>query len=548
LFDALPEAFGSHRVLEAIGSGRFGPVYRARHDATGLEVVIKVFDQELTPEQAARLAASFEKLGQFPLNHPSIVPILSAGTAGELVWVAEPWFDAVPLDSIMQRDGALPVAEVLVRVTHAAAALDFAAAVGIHHGALHPRDILVSGEQTLVAGLGVLQALNDAGLDVPMEGAYVSAQRARGLEVSAADDIFSLAAVAFELVQGSPVPARGDLRSAPPPAGFDAARFTDVLERALSAEAGDRPSSALAFAAALQETVVPHHAPAPAAAPSPRVAAVKKPAPVPVADFDSEAVDRPTEPAPPVNSDHGLSIRYSEPAAVADLPLRAADPESPPRAARGHAELSTTDADAPPRRQGSASEYGSWFAISATLAIGLLMGFAGGYVAGQREATPNPYAAERPVARNGPAGADGDSRGESATATGGRDFSESVVAPPSGTERRDRNGTGPAQGQSVRPPAASSDRPSDSPRAGEGSSEAERPNPSAPGVLQVDSRPRGARVFLDGRLVGTTPLVVDEVRPGAHAVRIDLIGHRRWVTTVDVAPGQRQKVAASLER
>jgi hypothetical protein len=67
-------------------------------------------------------------------------------------------------------------------------------------------------------------------------------------------------------------------------------------------------------------------------------------------------------------------------------------------------------------------------------------------------------------------------------------------------------------------------------------------------VLQVDSRPRGARVFLDGRLVGTTPLVVDEVRPGAHAVRIDLIGHRRWVTTVDVAPGQRQKVAASLER
>jgi hypothetical protein len=55
-------------------------------------------------------------------------------------------------------------------------------------------------------------------------------------------------------------------------------------------------------------------------------------------------------------------------------------------------------------------------------------------------------------------------------------------------------------------------------------------------------------VFLDGRLVGTTPVVLQDVPPGPHAVRIDLVGHRRWVTTIDLAPGARQRVAASLER
>jgi hypothetical protein len=77
---------------------------------------------------------------------------------------------------------------------------------------------------------------------------------------------------------------------------------------------------------------------------------------------------------------------------------------------------------------------------------------------------------------------------------------------------------------------------------------AARPDPTAPGELQVESRPRGARVFIDGRLVGTTPMLVQDVRPGAHAVRIDLAGHRRWVTTVTLGPGERQRVAASLER
>ena len=70
----------------------------------------------------------------------------------------------------------------------------------------------------------------------------------------------------------------------------------------------------------------------------------------------------------------------------------------------------------------------------------------------------------------------------------------------------------------------------------------------ASGSLQVDSRPDGARVMLDGRLVGTTPVVVPDVRTGTHRLRVERDGYQAWVTAVEVPSSDRVRVAASLER
>ena len=67
------------------------------------------------------------------------------------------------------------------------------------------------------------------------------------------------------------------------------------------------------------------------------------------------------------------------------------------------------------------------------------------------------------------------------------------------------------------------------------------------GTVMVNSRPGGADVYVDGRLVGATPLTLDDVRPGSHAVRLVRAGYREWTTTVDVTAGQEVLVAASLE-
>ena len=79
-----------------------------------------------------------------------------------------------------------------------------------------------------------------------------------------------------------------------------------------------------------------------------------------------------------------------------------------------------------------------------------------------------------------------------------------------------------------------------------------RPRPSRTtqptiGALFVDSHPSGAQVFVDGALVGRTPLLLNDVRSGEHRVRLALPMHRTWATSVDVTGGERTRVAASLE-
>jgi hypothetical protein len=69
----------------------------------------------------------------------------------------------------------------------------------------------------------------------------------------------------------------------------------------------------------------------------------------------------------------------------------------------------------------------------------------------------------------------------------------------------------------------------------------------AGGALAVDSRPAGANVFLDNRLIGTTPLALENLAEGEHIVRLEREGYRPWTSSVRVAGGERSRIAASLE-
>jgi hypothetical protein len=75
-----------------------------------------------------------------------------------------------------------------------------------------------------------------------------------------------------------------------------------------------------------------------------------------------------------------------------------------------------------------------------------------------------------------------------------------------------------------------------------------RTPPAYSGSIYVDSRPQGARVFIDGRSVGVTPLTVPDVKIGSHVVRLELADHRHWSTTTRVTSGQEVRVTGSLER
>jgi serine/threonine-protein kinase len=74
--------------------------------------------------------------------------------------------------------------------------------------------------------------------------------------------------------------------------------------------------------------------------------------------------------------------------------------------------------------------------------------------------------------------------------------------------------------------------------------------PAPPGVapLTVESRPAGAKVFIDGRLVGTTPLVLPDVMVGEHALYLDHDGYQRWSSAIRIVTTERNRVTASLDR
>jgi hypothetical protein len=81
------------------------------------------------------------------------------------------------------------------------------------------------------------------------------------------------------------------------------------------------------------------------------------------------------------------------------------------------------------------------------------------------------------------------------------------------------------------------------------------PTPATPGttgrfsgILVLDSRPPGAKIFLDGILVGTTPMLLQAVRAGEHAVRMERDGYKNWSSSVRVVASERNRVTAALER
>ena len=175
------------------------------------------------------------------------------------------------------------------------------------------------------------------------------------------------------------------------------------------------------------------------------------------------------------------------------------------------------------------------FAVISALLVGLIAGFAGGYFVAQRtDPIPPPRSAAEAVAP------------VPTTAVQPQTYTDAPVS----EEIR----------ESAQPEPSNSDvgRASPKPLSGEGGSglpggpDTVRPTGviSTPisGSLQIASRPAGAQVFVDDLRVGVTPMWLADVSVGAHRVRIELPGFRRWATTVNVGSGARARVGASLER
>ena len=247
-----PPAFGRFKLLHQIGAGVLGPVFRTHDPEHERLVAVKAFTIDLTPEQAATLADELTRLAEVGIDAPYLSAPIAAGIEAFVPYVAVPYVSGESLDAAIRQYGPAPAGDAMRLITHVADALDAAALAGVHHGSLHPRDIIVTPGETHVTGVGVAQALGRVGLHGPIRRPYVAPEREAGDAWGTPADIYALAAIAYEVLTGrralpgtdQPLPGLADLRVR------DAAALREIIEAAFDPDPGRRPARACDFAAA----------------------------------------------------------------------------------------------------------------------------------------------------------------------------------------------------------------------------------------------------------------------------------------------------------
>jgi len=251
---APPPSFGPFRVLHQIGIGALGPVFRTYEPTRDRLIAVKVFRLDVTPEQAQTLADELSRAAEAGLFHPSIVEPIAAGVEGTVAYRAEEYVAAESLDAAMRHYAPASLEKALPFITQLAGAIDFARSAGVGHGALHLRDIFITPDEARASGFGVVEALERVGLRAPVRRPYSAPERIAGETWGTPADVFSLGAIAYELLTGRRPAGIGEQIG--PLAGDNVGEFADslraVLARAMDDDPARRYQSALGFASALE--------------------------------------------------------------------------------------------------------------------------------------------------------------------------------------------------------------------------------------------------------------------------------------------------------
>ena len=212
ILDQLTASLGSqYRLERELGGGGMSRVFLAEEVALARKVVIKV----LPPEMAAGVNQErFRREIQLAarLQHPHIVPLLAAGSAGDVLWYAMPFIEGESMRVKLAR-GELPVTEAVRILREVADALAYAHGQGVVHRDIKPDNVLLSGRHALVTDFGVAKAVSEStgahtltslGLALGTPAYMAPEQASADPNVDHRADLYALGAMAYEMLAGHP--------------------------------------------------------------------------------------------------------------------------------------------------------------------------------------------------------------------------------------------------------------------------------------------------------------------------------------------------------
>src|SRR5437868_2502378 len=217
----LNETIGHYRILRKLGSGGMGVVYEAEDTKLGRRVALKFLPESSRRDSQALERFLREARAASALNHPGICTIHAIEETGELRFIAMELLEGPTLDKVI-RLGSLPVPRAIEMGIQLADALDAAHKKGILHRDIKPANIFATDRgQVKILDFGLAKLLpenhayGDGETVVEAETllltspgtavgtiAYMSPEQARGEELDARSDLFSLGAVLYEMATG----------------------------------------------------------------------------------------------------------------------------------------------------------------------------------------------------------------------------------------------------------------------------------------------------------------------------------------------------------
>ena len=222
---ALSTTYDVHREL---GGGGMSRVFLATERTLGREVVIKTLPSDImSPDAVERFKREIRTAAR--LQHPNIVPLLSAGEADGVPYFTMPWVAGASLRERLQR-GPVLVNEAIAILRDMARALAAAHAKGIVHRDIKPENVLLSSGAALITDFGVARALTEATNPTASGGTFhtgtgisVGTPAYMSPEQFAADpaadhhaDLYAWGCVAYEMLTGAGVVERCAWRSVEP--------------------------------------------------------------------------------------------------------------------------------------------------------------------------------------------------------------------------------------------------------------------------------------------------------------------------------------------